>query len=328
MTLRQAAYRYLNLMRNADKRRYGFAYLTWLQGGATGMEPDRGRLSVMGAQAVRMGLHEILGDDPFRAVRENSTEVKPMAGQGQRVTFHGAFGSAAAARKKHKLVPGSYVRKKRFKGQGTRWMVLGRGTRGEVSVRVGPFGAGLPPSAMRAVSAAHRSLRRSRRGKNPLTQKEAGEVLKAAQTIYRGARKLRELTAPEIRDPKARVAARAYRHGEADAMVRVARAYGPTRRRERAAKYQGRRPRSLFRRPQRGFRAALRGEYRNAPAHIVGAIPGRLHQIVYNRPKGKTTPGGMYEHTFGPGSKILARSDGSLLIKPTGKKKLWEDLPD
>ena len=36
----------------------------------------------------------------------------------------------------------------------------------------------------------------------------------------------------------------------------------------------------------------------------------------------------MYEHTFGPGSKILARSDGSLLIKPTGKKKLWEDLPD
>ena len=71
MTLLQAAYRYLNLMRNVDKRRYGFRYLVWLREGAVGQEPDRGRLSVMGAQAVRMGLHEILGHDPFRAVREN-----------------------------------------------------------------------------------------------------------------------------------------------------------------------------------------------------------------------------------------------------------------
>ena len=65
----QAAYRYLNLMRNAAKRRYGFLYLAWLRNGAVGREPERGKLSVMGAQAVRMGLHEILGHDPFTVAR-------------------------------------------------------------------------------------------------------------------------------------------------------------------------------------------------------------------------------------------------------------------
>lgn len=52
------AYRYLNLIKNADKRRYGFAYVAWMHGGAVGIEPERGRLSVMGAQAVRQRLAE------------------------------------------------------------------------------------------------------------------------------------------------------------------------------------------------------------------------------------------------------------------------------
>ena len=52
------AYRYLNLIRNADKRRYGFAYVAWMQGGAVGLEPERGDLSVMGAQAVRQRMAE------------------------------------------------------------------------------------------------------------------------------------------------------------------------------------------------------------------------------------------------------------------------------
>jgi len=50
------AYRYLNLIRNAAKRRYGFAYLAWLNGGAVGDEPERGALSYMAAQAVRIEL--------------------------------------------------------------------------------------------------------------------------------------------------------------------------------------------------------------------------------------------------------------------------------
>ena len=68
----QQAYRYLNLMRNAGKRQYGFAYLAWLRNGAVGLEPERQtfKLSTMGAQAVRMGLHAILGHEPFVAVNQ------------------------------------------------------------------------------------------------------------------------------------------------------------------------------------------------------------------------------------------------------------------
>lgn len=71
MTKRQAAYRYLNLIRNGEKRRYGFAYLAWLRNHAIGMEPERGRLSCMAAQAVRMNLHEILGHEPLAAMSED-----------------------------------------------------------------------------------------------------------------------------------------------------------------------------------------------------------------------------------------------------------------
>ena len=54
----KVAYRYLNLIRNGDKRRYGFAYVAYMQNGASGLEPERGRLSVMGAQAVRHRIAE------------------------------------------------------------------------------------------------------------------------------------------------------------------------------------------------------------------------------------------------------------------------------
>lgn len=64
-----AAYRYLNLLRNKPKRVYGFAYLAWLRNHAIGQEPESPvGLSVMGAQAVRHNLAEILGPDPFVAV--------------------------------------------------------------------------------------------------------------------------------------------------------------------------------------------------------------------------------------------------------------------
>ena len=63
---REQAYRYLNLIRNADKRRYGFAYLAWLRNHAVGVEPEEpARLSYMGAQAVRLKLGEILGAEPM-----------------------------------------------------------------------------------------------------------------------------------------------------------------------------------------------------------------------------------------------------------------------
>ena len=50
------ANRYLNLLRNKAKRDYGFSYLSYLRNGGYGNEPERGKLGVMGAQAVRMQL--------------------------------------------------------------------------------------------------------------------------------------------------------------------------------------------------------------------------------------------------------------------------------
>jgi len=69
MTVQEAkANRYLNLIRNKAKRDYGWRYLDWIRVGAVGMEPDKGKLSTMAAQAVRMQLHNLLGDTPFVAM--------------------------------------------------------------------------------------------------------------------------------------------------------------------------------------------------------------------------------------------------------------------
>lgn len=61
----QAAYRYLNLIRNKPKRGYGFAYLAWLRNDCVGYEPEHKGLSFMGAQAVRLQLNEILDNRPL-----------------------------------------------------------------------------------------------------------------------------------------------------------------------------------------------------------------------------------------------------------------------
>ena len=63
------AHRYLNLIRNKPKRVYGFAYLAWIRNGCVGYEPERGPLSYMGAQAVRIQLTKLLDNRPldFRA---------------------------------------------------------------------------------------------------------------------------------------------------------------------------------------------------------------------------------------------------------------------
>ena len=47
-----------------------------------------------------------------------------MAGKGRRFRFHGAYGTKAAAVRKERSVSGAFIRRKRFKGRGLRYMVL------------------------------------------------------------------------------------------------------------------------------------------------------------------------------------------------------------
>lgn len=84
-----AANRYLNLLRKKAKRDYGFAYLSWLRNGAVGVEPTRPKdLSYMGAQAVRLELHKILGPDPFKEAQSNPRRIrKPTTWAGERDEF-------------------------------------------------------------------------------------------------------------------------------------------------------------------------------------------------------------------------------------------------
>ena len=64
------ANKYLNLCPPAP-RRFGFAYLAWLRVGAVGYEPGRPRgFSKARAEALKINLHNILGADPFTAVKE------------------------------------------------------------------------------------------------------------------------------------------------------------------------------------------------------------------------------------------------------------------
>lgn len=55
MTLKQ----YINSIRNPAKRAYAIAFAAWVSTG-NGFEPERGDLSVMGAQAVRLNVCEII----------------------------------------------------------------------------------------------------------------------------------------------------------------------------------------------------------------------------------------------------------------------------
>jgi hypothetical protein len=49
---------YISRIRNTKKRQYAFAYLEFLLGKTS--EPERGELSYMAAQAVRINLHDIM----------------------------------------------------------------------------------------------------------------------------------------------------------------------------------------------------------------------------------------------------------------------------
>lgn len=53
---------YIGRIRNAAKRDYARRYVSYIsQAALEGPEPERGELSYMGAQAVRMSLYQILG---------------------------------------------------------------------------------------------------------------------------------------------------------------------------------------------------------------------------------------------------------------------------
>ena len=69
------ANKYLSLMRNTNKRRYGQAYLAWLKNGCYGPEPDRGPISLMAEQAVRLEVNRILGPAPFDVLRPDLAQA-------------------------------------------------------------------------------------------------------------------------------------------------------------------------------------------------------------------------------------------------------------
>jgi hypothetical protein len=54
-----AAVKYVGRIRNPKKRAYALSYLRFLNG--LGPEPDRGQLSYMAAQAVRIELAQLTG---------------------------------------------------------------------------------------------------------------------------------------------------------------------------------------------------------------------------------------------------------------------------
>lgn len=59
--------RYVRRIRNAEKKRYAVAFLAWVRSGERGPEPDKGTLSYMGAQSVRIALRVELRREEERA---------------------------------------------------------------------------------------------------------------------------------------------------------------------------------------------------------------------------------------------------------------------
>jgi hypothetical protein len=53
---------YIRSIRNPLKRQYAEAFARYLASGEEGPEPDRGALSYMGAQAVRLRLYDLNGN--------------------------------------------------------------------------------------------------------------------------------------------------------------------------------------------------------------------------------------------------------------------------
>jgi hypothetical protein len=59
-TPEQRAYIYIRRIRSERKRTYAAYYLNWCRHGKRSSEPERGELSAMAAQAVRLEIDRIL----------------------------------------------------------------------------------------------------------------------------------------------------------------------------------------------------------------------------------------------------------------------------
>lgn len=59
-TPEQQAYSYIRRIHSEKKRVYAAYYLNWCRHGKRGSEPERGNLSAMAAQAVRLKIDDIL----------------------------------------------------------------------------------------------------------------------------------------------------------------------------------------------------------------------------------------------------------------------------
>jgi hypothetical protein len=71
---------YINSIKNSAKKEYAKKYSAWVLGGRKGSEPDRGELSVMGAQAVRMNIDERLGNRGDTSLRGAGRAVAQFIG--------------------------------------------------------------------------------------------------------------------------------------------------------------------------------------------------------------------------------------------------------
>lgn len=75
---------------------------------------------------------------------------------------------------------------------------------------------------------------------------------------------------------------------------------------------------------ERANRIANQVIFKENPPRGSNEIYGRIIAIEAQKGPGSTFPGERFRHKFEPGAKILARPDGSVLIK--GKKKLWKEF--
>ncbi len=305
-----AANRFVNMIRNAKKRAYGFAYLTWLKGGAIGDSPDPpAGLSVMAAQAVRMELdamglwenrklgsrsryrHERLEPkqrfDPrsFRTVRSGKALITVGCPKGH--YDPGRDRCKVGTRAQRIMHPKGNPRGSQdillIKPTGDPY---GRGWEGIQSTDGGQtwFYRGDLGRRSRAWWRAYaRRMGYTLRVENPLTRPEAASVIRDARTQYSMARQMKK-GGPS----------RAYYMGAGDGMLSVARTHGPARTRI----------------PRRTMKLN--------PPRLIGPIPGVMRRLEYRRTKDRP---GLYYHNFKRGVRAYALSDGSVLLR--GPKPLY-----
>ena len=66
--------RYVNRIRNKNKKKYAQKYLKWLQKGERGDSPEAEGIGIMAAQAVRLELSKFYSDKPEARVGEPPEE--------------------------------------------------------------------------------------------------------------------------------------------------------------------------------------------------------------------------------------------------------------